>query len=93
MAATLRFNPGKTEFEAELPDGSQFQEDWPEDGLAILAPEDGDCYLVALEGNDAGLESNKLYKLTVVPTAVERDVELEDEEDDGEEDETEVEVN
>lgn len=98
MAATLRFNPDKSEFEAELPDGSQFQEDWPDDGVAILAPDDGDAFMVVLEGSDTGLEANKLYKLVPVGTIVERDVELDDDEEDAEsededDEETPVEVN
>lgn len=92
MSAIIRLNPDRSEFEAELPDGSVFQEDFPDDGLAVLLSEDGSPFLAAFEGNEAGLQSNTIYKLSPIGTTVETDVEFDDEEEDEDNDEDEDDV-
>lgn len=91
MPATLRFNPDKSQVEAELSDGSVFLEDWPDDGLLIMTT-DGEPHLAALEGNVAGLDPNQIYKLVPVVTAIETDVDLDAEDDDDEDEADEAET-
>lgn len=87
MPATLRLNPDRSEFEVTLNGGEQFQDDCPDDGIAFVIANDGTSYVVALDGNVAGLEPNQIFKLAPVTTEFEADVEFYDEdEEDGEED-------
>jgi len=93
MKATLRFNPDETLLEAVTPDGTEFQSEWPEDGILILASEDGDDYLVCVS-EEHGLDVNTVYRLVPVSTEVEEDVDItldEEGDEEGDDDEGEPE--
>jgi hypothetical protein len=97
--ATLRVNPENTDFEIDLPDGSEDAGEYiPGEGAVIIGGDNTPYYLTFDEFDASPLKPNHLYKLVEVDLLVSRDAELEeveetevDDDEDGEDDHDEAE--
>jgi hypothetical protein len=91
--AKLQYNPDRSLYGGELPDGTGFLEEYDDDAeYAIIDGPDGVQFLAAFDDPPDGLQPNTVYQLTPIETVLEEDVEFEDEDEGEDENEGEEEA-
>lgn len=88
MAATIRYNPDRTQFEFANPEGEEYDAaDLPNDCIEVIEdPDGGPAYLVVFPGWEGELKPDTVYKLVEVPTEVVEGVEMSEDSEDNDDD-------